>query len=122
MNNDFLKIVDLALAEDLGAGDVSASLLPDEQVSATIVCRESAVICGIELAQLAFKTLDSDLKITWQVKDGELVNSNQILAVLSGSSRAIISAERVALNFLQTLSAVATQTKLLSDKIIHTKA
>jgi len=55
MNNDFLKIVDLALAEDLGAGDVSASLLPDEQVSATIVCRESAVICGIELAQLLSK-------------------------------------------------------------------
>jgi nicotinate-nucleotide pyrophosphorylase (carboxylating) len=122
MNNDFLKIIDLALAEDLGSGDVSASLLPDEQTSATIICRENAIVCGIEFAQLAFETLDSDIKVTWKVKDGELVGSGQILATLSGSSRAIISAERVALNFLQTLSAVATQTKLLSDKIAHTKA
>jgi len=122
MNKEFQKIVDLALDEDLGSGDVSASLLADKQISATIICRESAVICGIEFAQATFDSLDKEIEISWQVKDGDLVEPSQILAILSGSSRSIISGERTALNFLQTLSAVATQTKLMVDKIAHTKA
>ena len=122
MNKEFKSIVDRALYEDLGAGDVSASLLADEQVQATIICRERAIICGIEFAQTAFLSLDKDIEINWLVEDGDLINSSQLLCSLSGSSRAIISAERVALNFLQTLSSVATQTHFLVDKISHTKA
>ncbi len=122
MNKEFQKMVDLALAEDLGSGDVSASLLADEQASATIICREAAVICGIEFAQATFSSLDENIDIDWQVKDGDPVQASQVLATLSGSSRAIISGERAALNFLQTLSAVATQTQLLVDQIAHTKA
>lgn len=122
MNKDFQQIVDFALAEDLGTGDVSASLLPDEQIKATIICREKAVICGVEFAQAAFLALSDTIKIDWQVQDAEQVTASQVLCTLSGSSRAIISAERVALNFLQTLSGVATQTRMLVDKIAHTKA
>ncbi len=122
MNKEFKDIIDLALAEDIGSGDVSASLLADKQVSASIVCRKVAVICGIEYAQAAFLSLNKDIKINWLVKDGDLVDASQTLCTLSGSSRAIISAERVALNFLQTLSAVATQTRSLVDKISDTKA
>jgi nicotinate-nucleotide pyrophosphorylase (carboxylating) len=122
MNREFQKIVDLALAEDLGSGDVSASLLPDEQTFATIICREHAVICGMAFAQAAFLTLDQNIKIKWQVEEGDWAEPSQVLAILSGPSRSIISAERVALNFLQTLSAVATQTRRLVDHIAHTKA
>jgi nicotinate-nucleotide pyrophosphorylase (carboxylating) len=121
MNNSVQKVVELALAEDLGAGDISANLLPDKRVQATIICRENAVICGIEFAQTAFLMLDSELQIEWQVSDGDSVVANQKLCALSGSARALLSGERVALNFLQTLSAVATQTKFLVDKIAHTK-
>lgn len=121
MNKRLLAMVDLALAEDLGSGDVSASLLTDDQASATIICREPAVICGIEFAQAAFSSLDEDINIDWQVEDGDPVQASQVLATLSGSARAIISAERVALNFLQTLSAVATQTRLLVNQVAHTK-
>ena len=82
MNKEFQKIVDLALDEDLGSGDVSASLLADKQISATIICRESAVICGIEFAQATFALLDKDIKISWQAKDGDLVEPSQILATI----------------------------------------
>ena len=122
MNREFQKIVDLALAEDLGSGDVSASLLPDEQTFATIICREHAVICGMAFAQAAFLTLDQNIKIKWQVEEGDWAEPSQVLAILSGPSRSIISAERVALNFLQTLSAVATHTRFLVDQVAHTKA
>ncbi|MBC8493950.1 MAG: carboxylating nicotinate-nucleotide diphosphorylase [Candidatus Thioglobus sp.] len=122
MNKDIETIVQLALAEDLGSGDVSASLLEDKIIQANIVCREDAVICGVEYAQAAFLSLNQDIQINWQIKDGDLVKLSQVLCTLSGSSRAIISGERVALNFLQTLSAVATQTRLLVDKISHTNA
>jgi len=120
MNEDIQKIVDFALTEDLGSGDVSASLLPDEQIRASIVCREDAVICGIEYVQAAFNALNKTIKIDWNIKDADHVKSSQVLCTLSGSSRAIISTERVALNFLQTLSAVATQTHTLVSKIAHT--
>jgi nicotinate-nucleotide pyrophosphorylase (carboxylating) len=122
MNKELNFIVALALKEDLGSGDVSANLLVDKQINASIICRESAVICGVEYAQAVFLSLNQDIEINWMAKDGDIVEPTQVLCTLSGSSKAIISAERVALNFLQTLSAVATQTKKLVDKISHTQA
>lgn len=122
MNDAIKSMVKLALDEDLGSGDVSAALLDNKPVSATIISRESAVICGIDYAQCAFSLLDEAIHINWKVKDGDKVSSEQILCELTGKSNSIISAERVALNFLQTLSAVATQTQILVDKISHTKA
>ncbi len=122
MNNSIKKIVQLALDEDLGSGDVSASLLKNNQVSASIVSREAAVFCGADYAQYAFSVLDEAISIDWKVKDGDDISQNQVLCELVGSSSSIISAERVALNFLQTLSSVATQTRVLVDKIAHTDA
>ncbi|MDC9715100.1 MAG: carboxylating nicotinate-nucleotide diphosphorylase [Gammaproteobacteria bacterium] len=118
--NKISDIVALALNEDIGTGDVSASLLDDKTVSAQIIARESAVICGIEYAQTAFLALDDNIQIEWQLSEGDNIQKNQVLCTLSGPSRAIISAERVALNFLQTLSAVATKTQYLVSKIAHT--
>ena len=115
-------IVKTALTEDLGLGDVSADLLNNNLISANIIVRQSAIICGIDYFNSAFLQLDATIKIDWQVLDGDCVVENQILCSLSGPSQAIISAERVALNFLQMLSAVATQTKYLVDKIAHTNA
>lgn len=122
MNKEIESIVQSALIEDIGSGDVSADLLEDKIIQASVICRESAVICGAEYAQAAFLSLNQDIQINWQIEDGDLVKPSQILCTLSGSSKAIISGERVALNFLQTLSAVATQTQQLVAKISHTNA
>ena len=121
MSKDSLNVVQQALNEDIGSGDVSASLLPDTQVSASIVARESAIICGIDYAQQAFSLTDDSIQINWQIADGDQAVENQTLCTLSGLASSIVSAERVALNFLQTLSAVATQTQTLVEKISHTK-
>ncbi|SMN11907.1 Quinolinate phosphoribosyltransferase [decarboxylating] [uncultured Candidatus Thioglobus sp.] len=121
-NKKVMDNVVLALAEDIGAGDVSASLLEDKTVSAQIIARESAVICGTEYAQIAFLLLNDGIQIEWKKRDGDRIAKDEVLCLLSGSANSIISAERVALNFLQTLSAVATQTKYLVDKIAHTNA
>lgn len=120
MSRAMYALVKHALSEDIGTGDVSVSLLEDKTISAKVITRQAAVICGIEYAHCAFSQLDGSIKINWQVADGDSVVKNQTLCSITGSSRAIISAERVALNFLQTLSGVATQTRLLVDKIAHT--
>ncbi|BBB24347.1 nicotinate-nucleotide pyrophosphorylase (carboxylating) [Isorropodon fossajaponicum endosymbiont JTNG4] len=121
-NKHILNSVALALAEDFGSGDVSADLLLNKIITAEIISREFSVICGVEYAQSAFLSLDDKIKLDWKVKDGECVNSGQVLCVLIGASKAIISAERVALNFLQMLSSVATKTHDLVNKISHTNA
>ncbi|NYT52574.1 MAG: carboxylating nicotinate-nucleotide diphosphorylase [Candidatus Vesicomyosocius endoextente] len=121
-NKYILNSVVLALDEDLGTGDVSADLLLDKINTAEIISRESGIICGIEYAQSTFLLLNENLKLYWKVKDGEDINPGQVLCVLIGSSKAIISAERVALNFLQMLSSVATRTHYLVNKINHTNA
>ncbi len=119
-NKYIFNSVVLALNEDLGTGDVSADLLLDKISTAEIISRESGIICGIEYAQSTFLLLNDNLKLDWKVKDGEYINPGQVLCVLIGSSKAIISAERVALNFLQMLSSVATRTRYLVNKINHT--
>ncbi len=120
MNEQIKKTVSLALDEDIGSADVSVSLLDDKIVLAKITARESAVVCGIEYAQMAFLLLNKNICFKWYVDDGDIVVKNQTLCILSGSANNIISAERVALNFLQMLSGVATQTKILVDKLSHT--
>lgn len=104
--------VALALAEDLGAGDLTAALIPADATSeATVVCREAAVICGCDWFNAVFAQLDQldrTIHIDWMVADGERVAPNQQLCTLSGPSRPLLSGERTALNFLQTLSGTAT--------------
>jgi nicotinate-nucleotide pyrophosphorylase (carboxylating) len=115
------QIVLNALSEDIGTGDISSSLLDDKPISAKIICRQQAVISGIAYAELCFYELDPNINIQWQIEEGSVVGPGQTLCLLKGRSRSMISAERTALNFLQTLSATATQTRHLSGLIAHTK-
>ena len=113
--------VQLALAEDIGSGDLTALLIAETaQASATIISRETAIICGQDWVNACFKNLDKNSQINWHVSDGSKVTANQLLCEITGSARALLSAERCALNFLQTLSAVATHTREYVDAIKHT--
>ncbi len=107
-----------ALAEDIGTGDLTASLVPDTKTTATIVSRQQAVICGIDWANACFLQLDSNTQIEWHVEEGKLVNANQTLCTITGKAKILLSAERCALNFLQLLSAIATQTRAYVD-LVH---
>ena len=121
--NDLVNAnVALALAEDIGTGDLTAALIPaSQQAQATIISREKAVICGIDWANACFHQLNKDIKINWQVNEGEKIATNQLLCEISGNARALLTAERCALNFLQTLSAVATHTAEYVLAVVGTK-
>ena len=99
-----------ALAEDIGDGDVTAALLPDTADSATLLCKQDAVVCGRPWFDACHRALDPKVRIDWQVVEGERVSKGTVLATLQGRARALVSAERASLNFMQTLSATATTT------------
>ncbi|MGQ2966917.1 carboxylating nicotinate-nucleotide diphosphorylase [Methylophilus sp.] len=110
--------VKTTLAEDIGKGDLTAALIPaGTRASATIISRVAATICGCAWVQQCFEQLDPGISLDWQVNDGDHVQANQPLVVINGDARAMLSAERPALNFLQTLSAVATHTRHYADAI-----
>ncbi len=101
--------VALALIEDIGTGDVTAQLIPENKLAqARIISREHAVLCGTEWVNEVFKQLDSNISIEWHFSDGDAIQPEQELCYLQGSARHLLSGERTALNFLQTLSATAT--------------
>ena len=103
--------VSRALEEDVGTGDLTAQLLPAAQTAhALVVTREDAVIAGRPWFDACFRTLDPDCRIDWKVNEGDAVAANTLLVEISGNARALLTAERPALNFLQTLSALATAT------------
>ena len=106
-----------ALAEDLGSGDVTASLLPDHADSAYLLCKEDAVVCGRPWFDACHRALDPDVRIDWHVAEGQHVTSGAVLATLQGHARALVSAERTALNFMQTLSGTATTTAAYVDAV-----
>ena len=112
-----------ALAEDMGAGDLTAQLISASKTAqATIISREDAIICGVDWVSACFTQLDKNVQIKWHVIEGEKVKANQLLCEMSGNARALLSAERCALNFLQTLSAVSTHTAQYVTAIAGTKA
>ncbi|MES2579936.1 MAG: carboxylating nicotinate-nucleotide diphosphorylase [Pseudomonadota bacterium] len=112
-----------AIAEDVGSGDLTASLIPaDKKAHATIITREDAVICGIDWVNACFKQVDASIQIKWLVNEGEKISANQLLCEIKGNARALLTAERCALNFLQLLSAVATQTRKFVMAVSGTKA
>lgn len=115
--------VQAALEEDIGSGDLTALLVPERQlVNATISARETAVICGIDWVNACFGLIDASVKIDWLVKEGDHVPPGQLLCRISGPARSLLSAERCALNFLQTLSATATETRKYVEAIAGTSA
>jgi nicotinate-nucleotide pyrophosphorylase (carboxylating) len=115
--------VTLALREDIGPGDVSAALVPtDSQVCATLIARESAVLCGQEWLNETFRQLDERIVVTWMAEEGSYVAPNKPLCEIRGPAAAILSGERTALNFVQLFSGVATATRRYVERIKGTNA
>jgi nicotinate-nucleotide pyrophosphorylase (carboxylating) len=103
--------IERAFAEDMGPGDATAELLPAEaHADAQLTCREAAVIAGTAWFDACFRRLDPDVRIDWEVSDGQRVTPGSVICRLSGHARSLVSAERSALNFLQLLSGTATIT------------
>ncbi|WP_322627866.1 carboxylating nicotinate-nucleotide diphosphorylase [Halothiobacillus sp.] len=112
-----------ALDEDIGSGDVSARLIPAERdISGRILARENCVLAGAAWAEAAFRRISNRIQVDWHKHDGERINANDELCTLAGPARALLTAERTALNFLQTLSATATVTRQYVDIVAGTRA
>ncbi|MEM7469262.1 MAG: carboxylating nicotinate-nucleotide diphosphorylase [Pseudomonadota bacterium] len=106
------QMVTAALTEDIGDEDVTANLLDDSAVAfAHILCREDAVLCGQAWFDETFRQCDSTVHIEWQLNDGDAMRAGQTVCEISGNAKAMVTAERTALNFLQTLSGTATVTR-----------
>ena len=117
------RAVSQALQEDLGAGDLTASLIPAGTIGhAAVLSRELAVLCGAPWFEAVFRRLDPDVEIDWQVPEGKVLNENQVFCEIRGDARALLSAERTALNFLQTLSGTATRTRKYVNAVKGFKA
>lgn len=113
--------VALALAEDLGDGDLTAALVPEQAHStARVISRERAVICGRDWFNQVFAQLDDSIRVEWMVGDGDHVEPDQLLCTLSGPSRALLTGERTALNFLQSLSGTATMAGRYAEAVAGT--
>lgn len=120
---DIAVTVARALAEDIGSGDVTATLIPQQaSARATVMSREPAVLCGRPWFDAVFQQLDQQVQIAWRAGDGDKIETNQILCELRGPARSLLSGERTALNFLQTLSGTATQTRVYVDAVLGTRA
>ena len=112
-----------ALAEDVGAGDLTASLVDaDAVVGATIIARESLVLCGEAWVEEVFRQLDEDIIIDWYIGDGGRAQADDVICKIVGSARALLTGERTALNFLQTLSSTATITAAFATAVEGTCA
>ena len=123
LNEEINRNVSAALAEDVGAGDLTASLVPGERlVRATVISREAGVLCGTAWFDECVRRCDPTAKVTWQGADGDRIAANQLLCEIDGNGRALLTAERSALNFLQLLSAVASKVRIYADAIAGTRA
>ena len=115
--------VAVALAEDVGSGDLTAQLVPGGRIArATVVSRQDAVLCGTAWFTRCFAMLDTCIAVTWKAADGERVAANQVLCEIAGPARALLTGERTALNFLQLLSGIATKTRQYVDAVAGTRA
>ena len=120
---EVLRDVERALAEDIGSGDVTADLLPaDAGAGARVITRESAVVCGRAWFEGCFRRLDAGVQFDWQIDEGARAAAGSLLCRVTGMARALVTAERSALNFLQTLSATATTTAAYVDAVRGTRA
>lgn len=123
LDAEIARNVAAALAEDIGAGDLTAELVPAANHSiATVIVREPAVVCGIDWFNRCFADIDPTIKISWLVNEGDHVGPDTLLCEIHGKSRALLSGERAALNFLQLLSGVATRAATFVETVAGTKA
>ena len=113
--------VDAALREDIGSGDVTATLVPAGQsVRGSAITREDAILCGRAWADETFRRLDPRVQLTWHAADGERLAANQVIFEITGPARAVLTGERTALNFLQLLSGTATAARRFADAVAGT--
>jgi nicotinate-nucleotide pyrophosphorylase (carboxylating) len=106
------------LAEDIGSGDITAALIPEDALArATVISREPAVLCGCAWFDAVFGELDERIQVLWNLRDGERAQPDQILCTLTGPARAMLTGERAALNLLQTLSATATRAAQYAEAV-----
>lgn len=116
-----VKSVELALAEDVGSGDITAQLIRENaNAVAKVITREDMVMCGKDWVDEVFYQVDPNLRLTWFHSDGDVILANDALFTAYGSARSLVTAERTALNFIQLLSGVATTTSKYVEKIKHT--
>lgn len=116
-----IENVKAALHEDVGSGDITALLIPaEQQATATVITREECIFCGRDWVTEVFAQLDSKVRIEWFVEDGQAVKANTTLFTLSGSARSLLTGERAALNFVQTLSGTATMSHDYAQRVAHT--
>lgn len=113
-----------ALKEDIGFGDITTDILASENqiITAKMNTRENGILCGIDIVELVFKTLSPDIKVQKFFKDGDKIAKGDNLAVIEGSSKAVLTGERTALNYIQRLSGIATQTHKYQEAIGNYKA
>lgn len=123
LDEEIERNVAAALAEDVGTGDLTAQLVPGNRISrATVIARESAILCGTAWFSCCFRKLDPSIRINWKASDGDRVAPDQLLCELEGPARALLTGERTALNFLQMLSGVATRARQYADLVSGTRA
>ncbi|HNV84697.1 MAG TPA: carboxylating nicotinate-nucleotide diphosphorylase [Arenimonas sp.] len=119
------KIIDenirAAIAEDIASGDVTAALLPDYVSEGYVLCKEKCIVAGRPWFDACLKALDPNVKIHWHVNEGDTVEPVKVICTFEGSARAMVSAERSALNFLQTLSGTATVTASYANALQGTR-
>ncbi|OZY83983.1 nicotinate-nucleotide diphosphorylase (carboxylating) [Cellvibrio mixtus] len=119
---DITQSVALALAEDIGSGDITAQLIPEnQQASARIITREDCIFCGKAWVDEVFRQIDPEVVIDWQVSDGQAVIANSTLFTVQGKARSLLTGERAALNFVQTLSGTATISHHYAQQVAHTQ-
>ncbi|MBT8130536.1 MAG: carboxylating nicotinate-nucleotide diphosphorylase [Gammaproteobacteria bacterium] len=117
------EMVHLALREDIGEGDITAELIPADAVSlANVISRDACVFCGMDWFEEVFRQIDDQVFIEWHLEDGDTVAADDTICSLSGPSRAILTGERTALNFIQTLSATATIASRYAEAVAGTGA
>lgn len=118
LDQQIQQAVHQALEEDVGSGDVTAALIPAERMGqARVISREPAVLCGSAWFNAVFAAVDPTIEVHWQARDGDRVSANQTLCSLQGPARALLTGERSALNFLQTLSGTATLAGRYADAV-----
>ena len=123
LDSEISNNVAKSLSEDIGTGDLTALLIKSEvSAVATVVCREKSILCGTKWFDTCFKQLSPQTEIHWFAEEGDKIFAGQELCKIKGNARSLLTAERSALNFLQTLSAIATQTRSYVDEVLGTGA
>ena len=123
LNSEIISNVTKSLSEDIGAYDLTALLIKSEaSAAANVICREKAILCGTQWFETCFQQLSPQTEIRWFAEEGDAISAGQKLCKIKGNARSLLTAERSALNFLQILSAIATQTRSYVNEVLGTGA